>query len=638
MKTKRASRKLLAVLLAVVLVACMASTAVFANETGTVKTIKTVDELVAAIENQQDGETWEIQAGTYDLGDKCRSFGLTINGEQGFVFPITADNLTIRGVGDVTITSSYDPGETEGGVWHNQNFITISGSNVTLENLTLKGNPNGYYDGFCNKVIELIDGGAGLTLTDIVCAPLKNAEGQTSGSIYINVPAAGDVTLKNVTLYSWINARAVTDGTVTATNVVQDFTDNVYAGYFTEQDGYAWRPGISGDNVQANSLTIKVDNKSEFIEQIVKNLRPGTTVELAEDIEINEMIYLSGLEDITFDLNGNTITASDSFTGTDTANYNDYHIMYITDSSDITITGGALETTDTNKNALVVATSDGIVLNNVTLDHTDARTGAPLVINGSDVTVNGELGLITGTNSWYGVNLDNKSGKAELTFAEDATVDFENAGEGEKSMIYTENSNPDAGFGDPVITNNSDKILIEEGENGNFDVHTHAATAVAAKDATCTKEGNIAYWHCEGCGKYFSDEALTDEISEADTVVEALEHDWSAWQANGEIDCTHGYTEIRVCARCEEVETRAVAPAEHNFVDGKCTVCGAADPAYGQQTEDPSSSDETDPNAPSKDDVPVTGDEANVALWALLTVFAAVALCGTLVWRKRLAK
>ena len=203
----------------------------------------------------------------------------------------------------------------------------------------------------------------------------------------------------------------------------------------------------------------------------------------------------------------------------------------------------------------------------------------------------------------------------DLTLAVNDGVTVTNTGDGDVTVN-----------GDPLGT--GDEVLV----------HVHDATAVAANDATCTKEGNIAYWHCEGCGKYFSDEALTVEISEADTVVEALGHDWSEWQANGEIDCTHGYTEIRVCARCEEVETRAVAPAEHNFVDGKCTVCGAADPAYGQQTEDPSSSNETDPNAPSKDDVPVTGDEANVALWALLTVFAAVALCGTLVWRKRLAK
>ena len=42
-----------------------------------------------------------------------------------------------------------------------------------------------------------------------------------------------------------------------------------------------------------------------------------------------------------------------------------------------------------------------------------------------------------------------------------------------------------------------------------------------AKDATETEAGNIAYWYCEGCGKYFADEALTKEITKDDTVVPA---------------------------------------------------------------------------------------------------------------------
>ena len=51
--------------------------------------------------------------------------------------------------------------------------------------------------------------------------------------------------------------------------------------------------------------------------------------------------------------------------------------------------------------------------------------------------------------------------------------------------------------------------------------HTHKAVKVEAKDATETEAGNIAYWYCEGCGKYFADEALTKEITKDDTVVPA---------------------------------------------------------------------------------------------------------------------
>lgn len=41
---------------------------------------------------------------------------------------------------------------------------------------------------------------------------------------------------------------------------------------------------------------------------------------------------------------------------------------------------------------------------------------------------------------------------------------------------------------------------------------------IDAKAATVAEEGNIAYWYCDGCKKYFSDAAATKEITKADTV------------------------------------------------------------------------------------------------------------------------
>lgn len=62
-----------------------------------------------------------------------------------------------------------------------------------------------------------------------------------------------------------------------------------------------------------------------------------------------------------------------------------------------------------------------------------------------------------------------------------------------------------------------------------------------AKDPTCTEEGNIEYWTCKTCDKYFSDAEGKTEIELADTVIEA---------------------------------------AGHDYEDGKCTVCGTEDPDY----------------------------------------------------------
>ena len=54
---------------------------------------------------------------------------------------------------------------------------------------------------------------------------------------------------------------------------------------------------------------------------------------------------------------------------------------------------------------------------------------------------------------------------------------------------------------------------------GKLDAENHADLRhIPAKAATWVAEGNIEYWYCEGCGRYFSDRDGTKEIRKADTV------------------------------------------------------------------------------------------------------------------------
>ena len=54
---------------------------------------------------------------------------------------------------------------------------------------------------------------------------------------------------------------------------------------------------------------------------------------------------------------------------------------------------------------------------------------------------------------------------------------------------------------------------------GELDAKNHADLRhIPAKAATWVAEGNIEYWYCEGCGRYFSDRDGTKEIRRADTV------------------------------------------------------------------------------------------------------------------------
>ena len=57
-------------------------------------------------------------------------------------------------------------------------------------------------------------------------------------------------------------------------------------------------------------------------------------------------------------------------------------------------------------------------------------------------------------------------------------------------------------------------------EYGDLNPAHHANLVnVPAKAATTSAEGNIEYWHCGGCGKYYKDAAAQDEIKQEDTVI-----------------------------------------------------------------------------------------------------------------------
>ena len=96
--------------------------------------------------------------------------------------------------------------------------------------------------------------------------------------------------------------------------------------------------------------------------------------------------------------------------------------------------------------------------------------------------------------------------------------------------------------------------------------HTHNLTATAAKAANCTESGNIAYWYCSGCGKYFSDEAAEHEIDQEETVVAALGHDWGEWTVSKAATCTEQGEETRTCKRdATHTETRETDALGHDW-------------------------------------------------------------------------
>ncbi len=133
----------------------------------------------------------------------------------------------------------------------------------------------------------------------------------------------------------------------------------------------------------------------------------------------------------------------------------------------------------------------------------------------------------------------------------------------------------------------------------------HDHTTRTETPATCTEDGSVTVI-CDDCGEVLSTETLP--ATGHSTVVKNAK----------DATCTEpGYTGDKVCTVCgETVKTGEVIPAAgHSYKDGKCTVCGAADP-------NANSGGNTGNNGT---DSPNTADEAAMGLWLSLMTVAALA-------------
>ena len=102
---------------------------------------------------------------------------------------------------------------------------------------------------------------------------------------------------------------------------------------------------------------------------------------------------------------------------------------------------------------------------------------------------------------------------------------------------------------------------------------THTIVAVEAKAATCTDNGNIAYWYCSDCGAAWADEALTQVTNQRNVIIPAPGHSYGETVVAP--TCTaKGYTK-HTCGVCgDSYNTDEVEALGHNYVNHVCSACG----------------------------------------------------------------
>ena len=81
----------------------------------------------------------------------------------------------------------------------------------------------------------------------------------------------------------------------------------------------------------------------------------------------------------------------------------------------------------------------------------------------------------------------------------------------------------------------------------------HSLVAHAAKAATCTETGNSAYWSCEDCDKFFSDENGEHQIAADSWIIAAKGHKMTHHDAVPSDTCTTiGNIEYWSCSECDK--------------------------------------------------------------------------------------
>ena len=164
--------------------------------------------------------------------------------------------------------------------------------------------------------------------------------------------------------------------------------------------------------------------------------------------------------------------------------------------------------------------------------------------------------------------------------------------------------------------------------------HTNLVN-VPAKAATKTEEGNIEYWYCDGCSKYFSDKDGTKEIKLADTVVEKLKDDGNSSQTVTEDPWKKSDADLGI--------TVATVPNKQTTTTTKTTAKKTTKKAASAKTtrkETAKKTAQTTKSASSQNNTksPQTGDDSNPVLWMVWMLVSGCALMGLSVRGRRRKK
>ena len=258
-------------------------------------------------------------------------------------------------------------------------------------------------------------------------------------------------------------------------------------------------------NVLAIRIPYEMDSKRDIV--IYRHHMNGDTAEVARFTQLqsepDETNYTDG-----------TCYVGDDYIMLYTQKFSAFGIGYIADTTNPVISG---------------AENGKTYCNPVTLTITDEEI-ARVTVNGEKVSLDaqGQLTLNAADGEQTVVAVDAARNSSSMTVIVNnghTYGDWTSNGNGTHSRIcsvdaYVETQNCSGG----TATCSAVAIcMVCGGDYGELDPQNHVDLKhVDAKAATANAEGNIEYWYCDGCDKYYKDVRATTEIAKADTVIAKL--------------------------------------------------------------------------------------------------------------------
>ena len=293
----------------------------------------------------------------------------------------------------------------------------------------------------------------------------------------------------------------------------------------------------------------------------------------------------------------------------------------------ITISGSTIKAVDTGgdstdpaihtENTLTIANSSDVIADGG-ITAVNGMTVTP--VNGSLVEFkagiheNGEQGATHKGNSPYSEEFSFKNEDIELGYTYIHIKDHIHTGD---------------------TANCVDKAICTDCGNSYGDINPNNHKNLAktdAKPATHLEDGNIEYYYCDGCDKYFHDKDGTEEISIDDIVVSKItEHtvDNTGWHSDENSHwntCECGEILNKDSHTFKWVVDKEATATEKGSKHEECEICGYKKasveiPATGAKPNDnkPNTNADKDNNkSDTKNDSVKTGDSSNIGLYTSL--------------------